>query len=116
MKRRSGGAAAGGPSDPADRGLQNFKCALLDGEPVEKDDIEHDPADWEEPRDRAQNSRAQRHAGRHGEQKIAITLATISAMIAAMCAFTLLDAIRTNSVTTGRAAAIVDKTVLLNGS
>ena len=49
-------------------------------------------------------------------RKIATRLATMSAMIAAMCAFTLLDAIRTNSVTTGRAAAIVDKTVLLNGS
>jgi hypothetical protein len=49
-------------------------------------------------------------------RKIATRLATTSAMMAAMCAFTLLEAIRTNSVTTGRAAAIVDKTVLLNGS
>ncbi len=48
--------------------------------------------------------------------KIATMLATISAMIAAMCAFTLFEAIRTRSVTTGNAAATVDKTALLNGS
>ena len=49
------------------------------------------------------------------KMKIATQLATISAMIAARCAFTLLDAISTNSVTTGNAAAIVDSVVLLNG-
>jgi hypothetical protein len=36
-------------------------------------------------------------------------------MMAAMCAFTLLEAMRTSRVTTGSAAAIVDSTALLNG-
>jgi hypothetical protein len=39
----------------------------------------------------------------------------MSATNAAMCAFTLLDAIRTRSVTTGSAAAQVDKNVLFSG-
>ena len=47
--------------------------------------------------------------------KIARRLATISAMMAAICAFTLFDAISTSSVTTGRAAKIVDSALLLNG-
>ena len=42
------------------------------------------------------------------KMKIAIRFATMSAMTAAMCAFTLFDAISTSSVTTGIAAAIVD--------
>ncbi len=46
---------------------------------------------------------------------IATRLATIKAMIAAICAFTLFEAIRTRRVTTGSAAAIVDSTALLNG-
>src|SRR5581483_11521275 len=49
------------------------------------------------------------------KMKIATRFATISAMTAAMCAFTLFDAIRTSSVTTGKAAAAVDSAVLLNG-
>ena len=49
------------------------------------------------------------------KRKIATRLATISAITAAICAFTLLEAIRTSSVTTGSAAAIVDKAALLNG-
>jgi hypothetical protein len=36
-------------------------------------------------------------------------------MMAAICAFTLFDAISTSSVTTGRAAKIVDSALLLNG-
>ena len=47
--------------------------------------------------------------------KIATRLATMSAAMAAICAFTLLDAISTSSVTTGKAAQTVDKTALLNG-
>ncbi len=39
----------------------------------------------------------------------------MSAITAAMCALTLLDAIRTSSVTTGSAAAIVDSAALPNG-
>ncbi len=49
------------------------------------------------------------------KMKIATRLATISAITAAIWAFTLLEAISTSSVTTGKAAAIVDKTALLNG-
>jgi glycerol-3-phosphate responsive antiterminator len=48
--------------------------------------------------------------------KIATRLATMSATMAAICAFTLLDAMSTNSVTTGKAAASVDKIQLLKGS
>ena len=44
-----------------------------------------------------------------------ITLATISAMMAARCALTLPLAISTSSVTTGRAAAIVDSAALPSG-
>ena len=47
--------------------------------------------------------------------KIAIRLVTITAMIAAICAFTLPLAIRTSSVTTGTAAAIVDSAALPSG-
>ena len=46
---------------------------------------------------------------------MATKFATMSATNAAMCAFTLLDAIRTRSVTTGSAAAQVDKNVLFSG-
>ena len=46
---------------------------------------------------------------------IAMRLAAISAMMAAICALTLPLAIKTSSVTTGIAAAIVDSTVLLKG-
>jgi hypothetical protein len=53
-----------------------------------------------------------------GMVKIAMAtrLATMSAMIAAICALTLLEAISTSSVTTGRAAASVDSAALPNGS
>jgi hypothetical protein len=44
-----------------------------------------------------------------------MTLATISAMIAARCALTLPLAISTSSVTTGTAAAIVDSAALSSG-
>ena len=47
--------------------------------------------------------------------KIAIRLATISAVIAAICALTLPLAINTSSVMTGIAAAIVDNAALPNG-
>ncbi len=47
---------------------------------------------------------------------MATRLATMSAMIAAICALTLLDAISTSSVTTGSAAARVDSAALPNGS
>ena len=39
----------------------------------------------------------------------------MSAITAAICAFTLLDAISASSVTTGSAAAQVDKNALLSG-
>ena len=48
--------------------------------------------------------------------KIATRLATMSAITAAICAFTLLDAISTSSVTTGKAGLSVDKIELLKGS
>ena len=48
--------------------------------------------------------------------KIVIKLATITAMIAAIWAWTRPLAIRTSSVTTGIAAAIVDSTGLCSGS
>ena len=48
--------------------------------------------------------------------KIVIRLATITAMIAAIWAWTRPLAIRTSSVTTGIAAAIVDSTGLCSGS
>ena len=47
--------------------------------------------------------------------KIVMMLATISAMMAAMCALTLPLAISTSSVTTGIAAAIVDSAALPSG-
>jgi hypothetical protein len=46
----------------------------------------------------------------------ATTLATTSAIRAAMCALTLLEAIRRSSVTTGSAAAMVESVLLLKGS
>ena len=49
-------------------------------------------------------------------RKIATKIATTSAISAARCALTLPDAIRTSSVTTGNAAAIVERTGLPNGS
>ena len=47
--------------------------------------------------------------------KIAIRLVRITAMIAAICAFTLPLAISTSSVTTGMAAKTVDSTALFSG-
>ena len=49
------------------------------------------------------------------KMKIAIRLVRITAMIAATCAFTRPLAIRTRSVTTGMAAAIVDNAALPSG-
>ena len=49
------------------------------------------------------------------KMKMVTRLATISAITAAMCAFTLLDAISTSSVTTGSAAAMVDSVALPSG-
>jgi hypothetical protein len=49
------------------------------------------------------------------KMKIAIRLVRITAMIAAICALTRPLAIRTKSVTTGMAAAIVDSTALPSG-
>src|ERR1700730_14875560 len=49
------------------------------------------------------------------KMKIAIRLATMSAAIAAICAFTLFEAISTSKVTTGSAAAIVESVALPNG-
>jgi hypothetical protein len=46
---------------------------------------------------------------------IATRFAAMSAMIAAMCAFTLFEAMRTSSVTTGTAAAIVESVALPSG-
>ena len=44
--------------DAADRGLQRLERALLDRQPVQKDDVENDPADREEAGDRAEHGRA----------------------------------------------------------
>ena len=49
-------------------------------------------------------------------RKIATSSATTSAITAARCAFTLPDAMRTRSETTGRAAAMVERAELPNGS
>ena len=49
------------------------------------------------------------------KMKIATRLATINATMAAIWAFTLPDAISTSSVTTGKAAAMVENVTLLNG-
>jgi hypothetical protein len=49
------------------------------------------------------------------KMKIATKFATISARMAATCALTLFEAMRTSSVTTGRAAATVDNVALSNG-
>jgi hypothetical protein len=49
------------------------------------------------------------------KRKTATRLAAISAITAAVCAFTLFDAISTSSVTTGIAAAIVDSVAFPNG-
>src|SRR5215470_19656055 len=46
---------------------------------------------------------------------MATKFATMSAITAAMCALTLFDAIRTRRVTTGSAAAAVDRNVLFSG-
>ena len=46
---------------------------------------------------------------------MAIHMATISATMAAMCAFTLPDAINTSSTTTGSAATSVDSHSLASG-
>ena len=49
------------------------------------------------------------------KMKIVIRLVTITAIMAAICAFTFPLAISTRSVTTGMAAATVDNTVLPSG-
>ena len=49
------------------------------------------------------------------KMKIAMRLATINATMAAICAFTLPDAISTSSVTTGSAATQVESVALLSG-
>jgi hypothetical protein len=53
--------------DAADRDLQRLERALLDCQPIEKDDVEDDPADREEAGHHAEHRRAQRQSGRHGE-------------------------------------------------
>ena len=49
------------------------------------------------------------------KMKIATRFATASAMMAAICAFTLFDAIRRSSVATGSTATIVDSVALPSG-
>jgi hypothetical protein len=53
--------------DAPDGGLERFEHAFLHREPVEEDDVEYDPADWEEPGDGAEHGGAERHPSRHGE-------------------------------------------------
>jgi hypothetical protein len=55
--------------DAADGGLQDFESAVRHRQSVEEDDVEHDPADGEEARHRAERRRPQRHVGRHGEDE-----------------------------------------------
>ena len=55
--------------DAADRPLQDRKGAGRDGQPVHEDDVEDDPADREEARDRAENGGADRQAPGHREQQ-----------------------------------------------
>jgi hypothetical protein len=56
--------------DAAARGLQGgLEDAFFYRQPVEENDVEHDPADREEAGDGAKHGRAQRHVGRHREDK-----------------------------------------------
>ncbi len=52
-------------ADRADRALQNLELTLLARELVEKDDVENDPADGEQPEGRAVGGRHARHLQRH---------------------------------------------------
>ena len=45
------------------------KAPCLHGQPIKEDDVEHDPADGEKAGHGSQDGGAQRHPGRHGEQK-----------------------------------------------
>ena len=53
----------------ADRPRQDVERARRNGQPVKKDDIEHDPADREEPGHGAKHRRSERKTRRHGEQE-----------------------------------------------
>ncbi len=55
--------------DAADGCLQRLEGAFRHREPVEKDDVEDDPADREEAGHRAEHGCAQRHARGHGEDE-----------------------------------------------
>ena len=55
--------------DAADRGLQRSEHTFLHRQPVEEDDVEHDPADREKARHRAEDRGADRHVGRHREEE-----------------------------------------------
>ena len=101
--------------DAADGALQQFEPAGRNRDAVEKDDVQHDPADREEAGDDAEQRGADRHVGRHREDEDRDEVGTISAMMAAICALTLPLAISTSSVTTGIAAAIVDSAALPSG-
>ena len=59
---------------------------------------------------------ADRHAGRHGEDEDGDAVGDDQRDDRRHCALTLFDAIRTSSVTTGSAAAQVDRILLLSGS
>ena len=53
--------------DAADRRLKRLECALLHRQPVQKEDVENDPADREEACDGTEDRRANGEAGRHRE-------------------------------------------------
>jgi hypothetical protein len=53
--------------DATDRALQQLETALLDAEAVEKEDVEHDPADRKEAGHQPEHRGPQRQARRHGE-------------------------------------------------
>ena len=91
--------------DPGDALLQHVEEPGVGRQLIHEDDIEHDPADRQQPEQRAQQRRLAGHLRGHADRRRSTTAsATKSPRIAAQCALTWKNARPPSSTTIGSAA------------
>ena len=103
--------------DAGDALLQHVEQPDVVGQVIHEDDVEHDPADRQQPEQRAEDGATFRPSPRACRmQRPRPTSATIRPRIAAQCALTWKKARLPSSTTIGSAATSVETTALPNGS
>jgi hypothetical protein len=103
-------------ADPADRTLQHLELARVLGKLVEKNDVEDDPADGQQPNPAPYTAAMAAICGGMPKASTATEKAAARPSRAAMWARTSKMPIAPSSTTTGMAATAVERTILPKGS